>query len=103
MFNNELMLMHASFVLHKFLEQTSNIDHSSDGNGIMFTPMFKADVDSECASPTLTKRYASIIECHQTGHSWRLRSTSIKILPPWILYNCFQHDLLYGTTIFQDI
>jgi len=47
-FSNELTLMYASFVLHKFLDQTPNIDHSSDGIGIMFAPMYKADVDSKC-------------------------------------------------------
>ncbi len=46
--NNELTLMYSSTVLRIFLDQTSNIDHSSDGNGIMFAPMCKADVDSKC-------------------------------------------------------
>ncbi len=40
--------MYASTVLHIFLDQTWNIDHSLDGNGIMFAPMCKADVDSKC-------------------------------------------------------
>jgi hypothetical protein len=55
-----LTLLHASTVLRTFLDQTSNMDHSSDGNGIMlalnmdhssdgngimFAPMCKADVD----------------------------------------------------------
>ncbi len=40
--------MYASTVLPIFLDQTWNIDHSSDGNGIMFAPMCKADVDSKC-------------------------------------------------------
>ena len=48
MFNNELTLLYSSTVLRIFLDQTSNIDHSSDGNGIMFAPMCKADVDSKC-------------------------------------------------------
>ena len=40
--------MYASTVLHIFLDQTSNIDHSSDSNGIMVALMCKADVDSKC-------------------------------------------------------
>jgi hypothetical protein len=40
--------MYASFVLRKILDQTSNTDHSSGGNGIMFAPMFKADVNGKC-------------------------------------------------------
>ena len=40
--------MYSSTVLCIFLDQTSNIDHSSDDNGIMFAPMCKADVDSKC-------------------------------------------------------
>ena len=40
--------MYASFDLRNFLDQTSNIDHSLDGNEIMFAPMCKADVDSKC-------------------------------------------------------
>jgi hypothetical protein len=62
LFNKELTLLHASTVLRTFLDQTSNMDHSSDGNGlmlasnmdhssdgngIMFAPMCKADVDSK--------------------------------------------------------
>jgi hypothetical protein len=46
--NNEFTLTYASFVLCLFLDQTPNIDKSSDGNGIMFAPMCKADVDSKC-------------------------------------------------------
>jgi hypothetical protein len=42
------MLLHASTVLCTFLDETSNMDHSSDSNGIMFAPMCKADVDSKC-------------------------------------------------------
>ena len=48
MFNKELTLLHASTVLRTLLDETSNMDHSSDGNGIMFAPMCKADVDSKC-------------------------------------------------------
>jgi hypothetical protein len=40
--------MYTSFVLRIFLDQTSNIDHSSDGTGIMVAPMCKSDVDSKC-------------------------------------------------------
>ena len=40
--------MYSPTVLRIFLDQTSNIDHSSDGNEIMFAPMYKADVDSKC-------------------------------------------------------
>ena len=36
--------MYSSTVLRIFLDQTSNIDHSLEGNGIMFAPMCKADV-----------------------------------------------------------
>ena len=48
MFNNELTLLYASTVLCIFLDQILNINHSSDGNGIMFAPMCKADFDSKC-------------------------------------------------------
>ena len=49
MFNKELTLLHASIVLVRtFLDETTNVDHSSDGNGIMFAPMCKADIDSKC-------------------------------------------------------
>ncbi len=52
---NEFTLIYASFVLRLFLDQTSNIDKSPDGNGIMFAPMCKADVDSKCFTSTNEK------------------------------------------------
>ena len=55
MFNKELTLLHASTVLRTFLDETSNMDHSSDGNGIMFAPMCKADVDSKCLTSSNDK------------------------------------------------
>ena len=40
--------MYSSTVSCIFLDQTWNIDHSLDGNGIMFAPMCNADVASKC-------------------------------------------------------
>ena len=53
--NHEFTLIYASFVLCLFLDQTSNIDKSSDGDGIMFAPMCKTDVDSKCFTSTNEK------------------------------------------------
>ena len=55
LFNKELTILHASTVLRTLLDETSNMDHSSDGNGIMFAPMCKTDNDSKCFTSTNEK------------------------------------------------
>ena len=76
------MLMYASFVLGKFLDQTSNIDHSSDGNRIMFAPICKADVDSKCFTSTNKKI------CEQKVNAIELDTVGDFVVFPSRFYHC---------------
>ena len=92
--NNELTLMYSSTVLRIFLDQTSNIDHSSDGNGIMFAPMCKADVDSKCFTSTNEK------VCEHKVNAIELDMVGDFVVFPSRFYHCGYYRIVPNMTYY---